>query len=113
MPARPHIGVTPWRLPWSYEGTNRDKRIKRITIHFSPSGTSLTPPAYELVDFLIRWDKPFNIEDNAYGIIDERTTMWIPRHSIVRTRVGRTHKDFGRSGDGDNVDPEELWNLWQ
>ncbi len=113
MPPAPHIGVTVWRAPRTYEGTLRDKRIKRLSIHFTNNGTTVYPP--EVFHEIIRWAQPTDAYDNAYGIIDERTTMWIPRHAIVNSPAGRTAPEFGRSGEGEEVmeEDKEFWNLWQ
>jgi len=112
MPATPGRGVTPWRMPYTSEGTPRDKRIKKLSIHFQPSGTIASG---EVADYIIRWEQPYDIDDNANGILDERTGMWIPAHAIVHTSAGRTAPEFGRNGEAEESAQEdkEFWNLWQ
>lgn len=112
MSVSPSRGVTLWRLPKQSEGTPRDRRIKTLSIHFSPRGTIASG---EVANYIIRWEQPYDIEDNARGILDERTGMWIPAHAIVPTPVGRTAPEFGRNGEaGESAqEDKEFWNLWQ
>lgn len=109
-------GVTPWRLPYLTNSTVRDRAMKRVTIHFQTVGGSVQPPITE--NLVIRWEQPipFDADDNAFGIIGERSTFWIPRHAITEGALGQDHPDFNRSGEA-KLDPkpieEELWNLWR
>lgn len=117
MSAQPWRGVRPWRMPFPSEGTERSRRVKWLTIHFIPLAATVgPPPIVEVADFIIRWDRPTDIYDNAAGIIDERTGMWIPGHAIRKTPAGLTHPDFARASIGEKADPnseEEPWDLWQ
>jgi len=115
MPVSPHSGVTPWRAPLTTEGGVPEKANKRLTLHFSPLASVVDPP-WVVADFIIRWEQPTDIYDNAGGIFDERTTMWIPKHSIRQTFLGKTHVDFARNDRGrpsKAEDEQEFWNLWQ
>ncbi len=114
MPVNPHNGVTPWRAPFSYEGDVPQKANKRLTLHFSPLVSVVSPP-WVVADFIIRYDKPYDIYDNAAGIIDERSGMWIPGHCIRNTFAGKTHPDFGRTSTTRypaQMEDQEFWNLW-
>lgn len=108
-------GATPWRPP-RVGGTPADRSRKWLTIHFEPVGEITQPPITE--HLIIRWELPYpnDPEDNAYGIMGERSTFWIPRHAIRPGDSGQDHPDFNRSGIGDRgptETEEELWNLWQ
>lgn len=114
MPRRGYAVVGIVRPPQVDEGTPRSRRIKYLSLHFNPYNAVTTPPAYELAG-LIRWAQPNSPTDNAYGIIDERTTMWIPQRLITSSDFGRTAPEFARSGEGPGrktQTEEEMWDLW-
>lgn len=106
-----------WKLPRQDEGTPNSRRIKYLSLHFNPYISSVgPPPIYEVVNFIIRWEMPTDQADSAYGIIDERSTMWIPQHSIRDGDFGKGHPDFVRNGKADYSPQDtelEVWDLWQ
>lgn len=115
MPRRGYAVVGIIRPPLPDEGTPRSRRIKYLTLHFNPYNALVgPPPIYELAP-LIRWNQPNSAEDNAYGIIDERSGMWIPQRDITQSDFGRTAPEFARNGEGPGRPKDieiEMWNLW-
>lgn len=106
-----------WRLPRQDEGTPNSRRIKYLSLHFNPYISSVgPPPIYEVANFIIRWEMPYDQQDSALGIIDEITGFWIPKHSIRQSDFGLSHPDFARNGKADFGPTEterEAWDLWQ